>query len=409
MKKALTFLMCLTVMLGGFGLSSCNQKEGENGAGKESAAEIGQVQDMEGYRKIYDFESQDEINTIKAFWDFGKMQVSGEHVTSGSHSMRLEVLGTQPDYQFVFHDWEMIDDQYLQFYVRENDWMGLENGDISGFDSIMLDVYNDSGREIPLTMHLVAEVDSNGKGDARQVNIDMGTKALAEGENKVEFKLGLAARLNGIENLRYIRLILPNHVKGETPAVLYVDNFRAKQSLAPKTVNKSKSFAKNEILLFEDNEDAYMFTNTLSTCQYKSFLEFEAYSKASTQGNRSMLVTQPVSPRSFFWGGEVTAHMSSSTLGKLDLSGYDENYVIKADFMLLEGADSKFVKFFVQFDNMSYSADATMNKGRKTTVTIPLSKFQTRERLYDLGFTLGEILDGDPVQFVVDNIRFESK
>ena len=95
--------------------------------------------------------------------------------------------------------------------------------------------------------------------------------------------------------------------------------------------------------------------------------------------------------------------------GKLDLSGYDENYVIKADFMLLEGADSKFVKFFVQFDNMSYSADATMNKGRKTTVTIPLSKFQTRERLYDLGFTLGEILDGDPVQFVVDNIRFESK
>lgn len=123
-----------------------------------------------------------------------------------------------------------------------------------------------------------------------------------------------------------------------------------------------------------------MFTNTLSTCQYKSFLEFEAYSKASTQGNRSMLVTQPVSPRSFFWGGEVTAHMSSSTLGKLDLSGYDENYVIKADFMLLEGADSKFVKFFVQFDNMSYSADATMNKGRKTTVTIPLSKFQTRER-----------------------------
>ena len=114
----------------------------------------------------------------------------------------------------------------------------------------------------------------------------------------------------------------------ETPAVLYVDNFRAKQSLAPKTVNKSKSFAKNEILLFEDDEDAYMFTNTLSTCQYKSFLEFEAYSKASTQGNRSMLVTQPVSPRSFFWGGEVTAHMSSSTLGKLDLSGYDENYVI---------------------------------------------------------------------------------
>jgi len=188
MKKALTFLMCLTVMLGGFGLSSCNQKEGENGAGKESAAEIGQVQDMEGYRKIYDFESQDEINTIKAFWDFGKMQVSGEHVTSGSHSMRLEVLGTQPDYQFVFHDWEMIDDQYLQFYVRENDWMGLENGDISGFDSIMLDVYNDSGREIPLTMHLVAEVDSNGKGDARQVNIDMGTKALAEGENKGECK-----------------------------------------------------------------------------------------------------------------------------------------------------------------------------------------------------------------------------
>ena len=100
MKKALTFLMCLTVMLGGFGLSSCNQKEGENGAGKESAAEIGQVQDMEGYRKIYDFESQDEINTIKAFWDFGKMQVSGEHVTSGSHSMRLEVLGTQPENHF---------------------------------------------------------------------------------------------------------------------------------------------------------------------------------------------------------------------------------------------------------------------------------------------------------------------
>ena len=405
MKKALTILMGLAVVLGSFGFSSCNQKE--EGKKTESPLQVGQVQDMEGYRKIYDFESQDEINSIKAFWDFGKMQVSDEHATSGKHSMRLEVLGTQPDYQFVFHDWETIDEQYLQFYIRNNEWIGLENGNLSEFDSIMLDVYNDSGREIPLTMHLVAEADKNGKGEYRQVNIDMGTKMLAEGENKAEFKLGLSARLNGIENLRYIRLILPNHVKGEAPAVLYVDNFRAKQSAALKTVNKN--FSENELLLFEDDEDADMFTNTLSNCQYRSFLSFEAYSAASTQGNRSMLVTQPVSPRSFFCEGEVTAHMSSATLAKLDLSKYDERYVIKADFMLLEGADSKPVRFFVQFDDMTYTASATMNKGRKTTVTVPLSKFQTRERLYDLGFILNEILGGEEVKFVVDNIRFELK
>lgn len=189
--------------------------------------------------------------------------------------------------------------------------------------------------------------------------------------------------------------------------MLYVDNFRAKQSAALKTVNKN--FSENELLLFEDDEDADMFTNTLSNCQYRSFLSFEAYSAASTQGNRSMLVTQPVSPRSFFWEGEVTAHMSSATLAKLDLSKYDERYVIKADFMLLEGADSKPVRFFVQFDDMTYTASATMNKGRKTTVTVPLSKFQTRERLYDLGFILNEILGGEEVKFVVDNIRFELK
>ena len=64
---------------------------------------------------------------------------------------------------------------------------------------------------------------------------------------------------------------------------------------------------------------------------------------------------------------------------------------------------------FVQFDDMTYTASATMNKGRKTTVTVPLSKFQTRERLYDLGFILNEILGGEEVKFVVDNIRFELK
>ena len=71
MKKALTILMGLAVVLGSFGFSSCNQKE--EGKKTESPLQVGQVQDMEGYRKIYDFESQDEINSIKAFWDFGKM------------------------------------------------------------------------------------------------------------------------------------------------------------------------------------------------------------------------------------------------------------------------------------------------------------------------------------------------
>mgnify|MGYP000931071595 CR=1 FL=1 len=82
--------------------------------------------------------------------------------------------------------------------------------------------------------------------------------------------------------------------------------------------------------------------------------------------------------------------------------------VTEADFISL-GADSKPVRFFVQFDDMTYTASATMNKGRKTTVTVPLSKFQTRERLYDLGFILNEILGGEEVKFVVDNIRFELK
>lgn len=71
--------MGLAVVLGSFGFSSCNQKE--EGKKTESPLQVGQVQDMEGYRKIYDFESQDEINSIKAFWDFGKMQVSDEHAT----------------------------------------------------------------------------------------------------------------------------------------------------------------------------------------------------------------------------------------------------------------------------------------------------------------------------------------
>ena len=69
--------MGLAVVLGSFGFSSCNQKE--EGKKTESPLQVGQVQDMEGYRKIYDFESQDEINSIKE---------NGDYWTTSSYRVR---------------------------------------------------------------------------------------------------------------------------------------------------------------------------------------------------------------------------------------------------------------------------------------------------------------------------------
>ena len=278
---------------------------------------------------VCSFESVEEIVTLNSGDVFGMKQYSQDenYVTHGNGCMYLEIQATF-DYVARENIWgldfkEEFIEPHLKFEATKFNFT-----DVEGVYGFALDVYNASGKDVPVELTMEADVDSAGS------YFDMGSQTvLKDKKTTLYFTADVETLIyQGINDLTSVIVTFPYTDGDEAPIKLYVDNFRM---IRGKTGIPTAHSIEGQTLCGFENRDALTRVTASSFYTVKDYwakrdLNYDG--EFITEGNASLKLTRgysnyvtkgrsgknvvTFSNANFFKGGEIGA-LSTEDLERL--------------------------------------------------------------------------------------------
>ena len=360
---------------------------------------------------LYDFETQYERANVISRYAIGKTVLSDAHVTSGEKSLYLEIDGIFPEHEETHiygTGYEEFMSDYIKLSTRSNKSFTVT--DYSAFESISVDIFNDSGRDTHMGVYL--QTQSNGSYSYyNSYFVPLGTRVLLSGkENRLDFEL-FNVRYRGIGNVEAVYFVFENREEGETPLKLYMDNFHGTKA---KETSDTSLPVRSGLLLsgFESDCDAQMFDVSLYSMPVDAMPRMELSDENATQGERSLKITLPMTNlycRCGAWGGFSILTVS----GKQFFQGVDVNKLLRdssseaSDFAVRADVYNPTGEWeVIEFGGVSF----WIAPNDSATIEKPLSSYSfTQGYIETLTLAFTESRTSCERVFYLDNLRIEKK
>ena len=209
-KKILIILSLVAIMLvSAFGFVACTNQNNDN----KSQQDVNLIAGFESYEELISFNWQN---------DFGRAEVSDEHVTQGSHSVKLTVRGN-----FRNTNKPTLTIKTATESLPKTDWLNVS--------SILIDVYNANDTEQTIGFKYLTK-----KEDNEIMSAEIVETIPAKTQKTVEFVINrdLTAYFLNLDVVSTLNLTFENATSWEQPyRVFFVDNMRYKTTDEPINQN----------------------------------------------------------------------------------------------------------------------------------------------------------------------------
>ena len=189
---------------------------------------------------IADFETLDELRDMNYLNSFGKASLNEDeqYVTSGEHSIRLEIHGNSAEGPIY----------YPMFWIYSTQpYNSLNKKDFTDVDYFTVDIYNASDRDLEMTFEYGYQITMS-SSHPPQIPF-----TLKQGWNYLTIPFLREAAMQGfdIRQLDTFLFIFRNLKEGESVPVIYMDRFLAHKAEEPMG-SYEKVRAEHEIFAFEE-------------------------------------------------------------------------------------------------------------------------------------------------------------
>ncbi|MCL2751189.1 MAG: hypothetical protein FWE62_00350 [Firmicutes bacterium] len=246
MKKLFLTAMALTLAaLMAFGVYGCGK--GNNGNGGNG----GTVVEDPNFVVINDFESDRDVMLLGYQNSFGKVSVNTDkdYITSGGGSARFEIWG-EPSMGPTYYP-------TLNIYT-DAPYSARPKTDFTDIDELHFDVFNASERDIEMSFGFFSETESPLNNRSYSPRTLLTLKQGQWTNFRQAFLREYYALNYDLTKVTQFVFVFNNRKTAETPAVIYLDSFRAhKAETAAGTFNRARECTENslEILNFNDAND----------------------------------------------------------------------------------------------------------------------------------------------------------
>ena len=388
-------------------------------AASAAEAPAGETAVPAGARKtLYDFETEYERAGVDSGYIFGTIKRSGEHVTSGSNSLYLEVSGHSDEdneLHYAGTDHEFWATNYIG--LKTSDELYADARDLSAYDTFTVDFYNESDRDTSVTVYL--QTNMNGQYVALNGHFQrLGRRVLPKGKaSYLDFDLTYL-QYNGLDEVMRIWFFFDNIDFGQTPLKLYMDNVAVERRQADFTLPLPQPVEEDGVIKissFETILETQMAVCTGYGVAYDQMPSPERNNDPAyvTDGEHSLKITLAKTNwycrcTSEAWGRSCHLGMP----GALYFGDFNVNEML--------AASGKEAKDFVAAIDVYNPGDATLTMSvlGQTNYKFPPGWTTVRTSLSDLAFatsgtitlTFGwtEFRDLEDRVFYVDNFRIEA-
>ena len=398
--KNIILIIIMVAMLLSFGCSKQPTDVSTNGVATFDT-------EVENEVMLYDYEELSDFQEINATHAFGitKMNTDAQYVKSGTGSMYVRVDG----YEEMYHHPEKVLDEKQVIEMYPNVFFETR-GDFGDARSFKLDVYNVSDRDIEVMLHL----------EAANMDIVLDPQiALRNRWTELIFEVDWERSFYwGMDSVKKMRFAFDGRIEGQSPAELYIDNFRYVKS--PSRAVGLDYVPKQEGNMLCDFEDKYFILTNMHTrfsYPYASAFEAAKYEwnddkNYVTSGNYSLKITRPLNSyqHKIYPDYVENSVLSTEYLKQIDLSKYDKDTTVIAVDVYNDFVENVNMRFDVcDGNNQRFAHNEKIKAKEWTTIQIPLTNtFVNWKDIIAFTFTFDDWYGTEECIIYVDNIRLQS-
>ncbi len=403
LKKIAVFAACLLTfgcVMSTFGLSA---------VAENASVKVGDR------KTLFGFETEIERAGIQAGYIFGAVKRSDEHVTEGKKSLYLQVEG-HSDEDNELHlaggDFEFWSSNYIG--ISTADEMFMVARDISEYDTLSMDFYNDSDRDTSVTVFLQTNMQgtyNHTQGSFQRV----GRKVLPKGKvSYLDFDLTYL-QYSGLDEIMRYWFFFDNINPSQTPLKLYLDNVAVERKQENFKIDIPTVGDDLKLTSFENKIETQIYTLIDWGVAYEQLpvMEWNTNPDYVSDGESSLKVTLNNSNHycrcsGNKWGGSWSLSIPAEYLMK----GLDLNEMLKQENKTAENFELLIDVYNPCNQQLTISIGSASNHkfpaNSWTTVRTNLSDYQfATSGQFGLGIASGEFRDIIDRIFYVDNIRIE--
>lgn len=321
---------------------------------------------------LYDYEELSDFQEINATQAFGvtRMNTDAKYVKSGSGSMYVKVEG----YEEMYHHPEKISTakQVIEMYPN---WYFEQRGDFSDVLCFKLDVYNVSDRDVEIGLYI----------QTSNTQILLGPEISVRNQwTELVFEVDTVKSYYwGMDSVSRFQLTFEGRTEGQTPAEMYIDNFRYVKSDTKATGLGYVPTQEGNVLC--DFEDKYFITTTMQThACYPSAgpfvapkYEWNTDKNFVTSGDHSLKITRY---RNSYQNSIIPVYaentiLTTEYLKQVNLSSYDKNVNVIAVDIFNDYTENVKIRFDIYDGNNQavVAEDVRLDPKEWTTVEIPMT------------------------------------
>lgn len=267
--------MLILLLFINFGAAASPQGERDTQGGENVL--LGTLSDTETLMKFDNYYELQQIRGWNNMLGVANVNTDPDYITEGSGSMRLDIYG---EYNSV---------NAYPFFIIDCERSAVTKKNFSSYESISLDVYNDTDKLLHIKMHLNVYGYSGKIEDTNAETIELAPRQWTKATYGLEDG-SVRKGFNNLQNVAGVVVQFPEYRTSvnDTPNTLYIDNMEGKIAASPANYNPARQ--SGELLYFENDGDINFF-NVDALCLnviYNADLSVNTNPDYVSQGSKSM-------------------------------------------------------------------------------------------------------------------------